>query len=91
MNYHNPFIVARFDDPAVARFIVDVIVRFNDGLEAIHQAAGSPVADVETAFSLTDFTPQPDGLPLKVERACQWTSMGAVGDSTPSRTSRARA
>jgi lysophospholipase L1-like esterase len=80
MNYYSPFIAAWFDDPDLAHAIVDVTVQFNDGLEAIYQAAGSPVADVETAFSMADFTIQPDGLPLNVARVCQWTWMCAVGD-----------
>jgi lysophospholipase L1-like esterase len=73
MNYYSPFIVAWIDDPALAQAIVDLTGRFNNGLEAIYQAAGSPVADFETAFSMTDFTIQPDGLPLNVEHVCQWT------------------
>jgi hypothetical protein len=39
---------------------VDVGVQFNNGLEAIYTTAGSPVANVETAFSMSDFTIQPD-------------------------------
>jgi hypothetical protein len=43
--------------------------------------------DVETAFSLTDFTPQPDGLPLNLEHVCQWTCMcPPVGDVHPNET-----
>jgi lysophospholipase L1-like esterase len=85
MNYYSPFIVAWFHDPALAQAIVDGTVRFNNGLEAIYQAAGSPVADIETAFSMTDFTIQPDGLPLNVERVCEWTWMCAVGDVHPNK------
>jgi lysophospholipase L1-like esterase len=83
MNYYSPYLVAWFDDPAFAHTLVDLTVQFNNGLEAIYQAAGSPVADVETAFSLTDFTIQPDGLPLNVERVCQWTLMCTAGDVHP--------
>jgi hypothetical protein len=54
MNYYSPFVVAWFDDPALGHALVDATVQFNDGLEAIYTAAGSPVADVETAFSTTD-------------------------------------
>jgi hypothetical protein len=61
-------------------------VEFNNSLEAIYTAAGSPVADVETAFSLTDFTPQPDALPLNVQRVCAWTWMcPPVGDVHPNK------
>jgi hypothetical protein len=73
MNYYNPAVVAWFQDPALAQLIVNLTVRFNDVLEGSYQAVGLPVADVETAFSTTDFTIQPDGLPLNVERVCQWT------------------
>jgi lysophospholipase L1-like esterase len=73
MNYYSPAVVAWFRHPALAQVIVDLTVRFNDVLEGSYQAVGSPVADVETAFSTTDFTIQPDGLPLNVERVCQWT------------------
>jgi hypothetical protein len=83
MKYHSPYLVAWFDDPALAHTLVDLTVQFNNGLEAIYTAAGSPVADVETAFSLTDFTIQPDGLPLNVQRVCQWTLMCTVGDVHP--------
>jgi lysophospholipase L1-like esterase len=38
------------------------------------------VADVEAAFSLTDLTIQPSGLPLNVQRACEWTRMCSVSD-----------
>jgi lysophospholipase L1-like esterase len=73
MNYYNPSVVVWFQDPALAQFIVNLTVQFNDALEGSYQAAGSPVADVEAAFSMTDFTIEPDGLPLNVERVCQWT------------------
>jgi len=83
MNYYQPFVVAWFDDPALAHDIVDATVQFNDVLEASYTAAGSHVADVETAFSVTDFTIQPDGLPLNLQRVCQWTLMCTVGDPHP--------
>ena len=44
------------------------------------QAFGVEVADVESAFSLTELTIQPSGLPLNVQRVCAWTWMCAVGD-----------
>ena len=83
MNYYSPFVVAWFDDPALALAIVDATVQFNNALEAIYQSAGSPVADVETAFSMTDVTIQPDGLPLNVQRVCQWTDACTVGGTHP--------
>jgi hypothetical protein len=48
------------------------IVGFNDLLERMYTAAGDPVADVESAFSVTDFAPV-DGTPLDVVRECEWT------------------
>ncbi|HEX5148597.1 MAG TPA: SGNH/GDSL hydrolase family protein [Candidatus Limnocylindrales bacterium] len=54
------------------------IVPLNQLLTGIYGAAGMPVADVEGAFSTTDFTTMvpmpPVGLvPLNVARICQWT------------------
>ena len=83
INYYNPFVVVWFDDTALAHALVDVGVQSNNDLEAIYTAAGLAVADVEAAFSTTDFTIQPDGLPLNVQRLCQWTLMCAFGDPHP--------
>ena len=41
-------------------------------LESAYAAAGDPIADVESAFSVTDLT-LVDGTPLSVLRECQWT------------------
>jgi lysophospholipase L1-like esterase len=54
------------------------IVPLNQLLTGIYGAAGMPVADVESAFSTTDFTntfPMPPfgEVPLNVVRICQWT------------------
>src|SRR5262249_24107087 len=75
MSYYNPFLVQWFSDPTSLQPSIDGIVGFNDLLESIYAAAGDPVADVEGAFSTPDTTLQPDGLPLDVERICQWTWM----------------
>ena len=85
MNYYSPFVVAWFDDPVLAHAIVDATVQFNNVLEEIYQSAGTPVADVETAFAMTEFIPQPDGLPLNVEHVCQWTWMCAIGNTHPNK------
>ena len=54
--------------------IVNLTVLANDVLEFSYLLAGSPVADVETAFSTTDFSPTPPfGVPLNIARICQWT------------------
>jgi lysophospholipase L1-like esterase len=56
-----------------------MFLRFNDTLERIYKAARSPVADVEGAFSTTNFkmvqTPDFGSIPLNVARICQWTWM----------------
>jgi lysophospholipase L1-like esterase len=75
MNYFSPAVVTWFEDPALAQLIVNLTVQLNDVLEASYLLAGSPVADVETAFSTTDFSPTPGGVPLNVARVCQWTWM----------------
>jgi hypothetical protein len=48
--------------------------------DSLYAAAGDPDADILDAFSTTDLTIQPDGLPLNVERVCQWTWMCALGN-----------
>ncbi len=48
------------------------VVPLNDTFDATYAAAGDPVADVMSAFAVTDFTPV-DGTPLDVLRECQWT------------------
>jgi lysophospholipase L1-like esterase len=89
MTYYNPFLAqvwfTTFDLGALEA-AADGLVGFNDTLRSAYQAAGDPVADVEGAFSSTDTTPQPDGLPLDVERICQWTWACAAGDIHPNAT-----
>jgi lysophospholipase L1-like esterase len=75
MNYFSPAIVAWFENPALAQVIVNLTVQLNNALEASYFLAGSPLADVESAFSTTDFSPTPSGVPLNVARVCQWTWM----------------
>jgi hypothetical protein len=57
-------------------------VQFNDVLQSVYGAAGIPVADVETAFSTTDWT-FVNGVPLNVERICEWTWMCSIFDLHP--------
>jgi lysophospholipase L1-like esterase len=73
MNYYDPFLPGAFAQglPEL-QAEVQSIVAFNDLLEAVYGGAGVPVADVESAFSVTDLTPV-DGTPLNVLRECQWT------------------
>jgi lysophospholipase L1-like esterase len=76
MNYYDPFLALVWQashDPAALQAEVDQWVSFNDLLEGFYQSAGDPVADVETAFQVTDTTPLADGTPRNVQRACQWT------------------
>ena len=55
------------------------------------EAAGSPVADVEGAFAVTNFSDMVElkgfGLvPLNVARACEWTLIcGKTGDLHPNK------
>jgi lysophospholipase L1-like esterase len=86
MNYYDPFVApVWFGTQSLAALESEVasIVAFNDFLEGIYGAFGIEVADVESAFSLTDVTIQPSGLPLNVQRACEWTWMCSVSDIHP--------
>ena len=83
MNYYDPFVApVWFGTQSLAAVASELasIVAFNDVLEGIYGLLGVEVADVESAFSLTDLTIQPSGLPLNVQRACEWTWMCSVGD-----------
>jgi lysophospholipase L1-like esterase len=83
MNYYDPFVVpVWFGTQSLAALQSEVasIVAFNDFLETIYAMFGVEVADVEAAFSLTDLTIQPSGLPSNVQRTCEWTWMCTVSD-----------
>jgi lysophospholipase L1-like esterase len=56
MNFYQPAVRQWFFDPALGPQQAQNAVAFSNMIEAIYAAAGSPVADVETAFSVTDFT-----------------------------------
>jgi lysophospholipase L1-like esterase len=89
MNYYDAFLplvwFGSFDlDALVAE--ANSLDPINDVLEDDYAAARDPVADVETAFSSFDTTLQPDGVPLDVERICQWTWMCVAGDLHPNAT-----
>ena len=56
----------------------DAVVPLNAHFCGIYRAAGLPVADVEGAFSTTDFETQVElagigQVPINVARACEWT------------------
>jgi lysophospholipase L1-like esterase len=74
MNYYDPFLVFWFSDPTAAQTTEQMVVQLNAVLGSIYGAAGIPVADVQTAFSTTDWT-LVNGIPLNVERICEWTWM----------------
>jgi len=83
MNYYDPFVApVWFGTQSLAALQSEVAstVAFNDFLESIYAMFGVDVADVEAAFSLTDLTIQLSGLPLNVQRACEWTWMCSVSD-----------
>lgn len=83
MNYYDPYLAFWLQGEggrAAATDSRQAFFKFNDTLETIYKAAGSPVADVEGAFSTTDFatkvvSPDFGTVPLNVARICQWTWM----------------
>jgi lysophospholipase L1-like esterase len=74
MTYYDPFLVFWFSDPTAAQTTEQMVVQLNNVLRSVYGAAGDPVADVETAFSTTDWT-RVNGIPRNVERICEWTWM----------------
>jgi lysophospholipase L1-like esterase len=74
MNYYDPFAPRAWSRGGLVGVQAQVatVVAVNDLFESLYAAAGDPVADVESAFSVTDFTPV-DGTPLDVVRECEWT------------------
>ena len=79
---YDPFLASWLTGPAGEAFaqlsVWAAIVPFNQLLTGIYGAAGMPVADVQGAFSTTDFTtmvplPPFGKVPLSVVRLCQWT------------------
>jgi lysophospholipase L1-like esterase len=77
-NSYTPFVVDWFDDPAAGQFAAAQVVLFNNFLESLYAGAGVPVADVESAFAVTDFTTPAElkgvgPVPLSVYNACTLT------------------
>jgi lysophospholipase L1-like esterase len=58
----------------------------NGALESIYGSFGDSVAAVDRAFSNNDTTIQPSGLPLDVQRICEWTWTCVARDIHPNRT-----
>jgi lysophospholipase L1-like esterase len=83
MNFYDPFLAAWLQGPAgqaLARLSVQLVTQYNDLLEGAYQGAGVPVADVQGAFSTTNFDDLVDlppfgQVPVNVARICQWTWM----------------
>jgi lysophospholipase L1-like esterase len=81
MNSYDAFLAAYLTPggQALAKESVDVNVSFNSLLDASFGAYGIPVADVQAAFSTTDFADTATFLgvsvPLNVARICSWTWM----------------
>jgi hypothetical protein len=75
MNYNAPFLATAWrktHDLGALRTAIAGAVAFNDFLEDLHQRAGVEVADVESAFHVTDTTPV-HGMPRDVVVECRWT------------------
>jgi lysophospholipase L1-like esterase len=89
MDYYDPGLPSAWfgslDVQAVAAEASN-LAAFDDVLKRDYAAAGDPVADVETTFSSLDTSVQPDGLPLDVERVCEWTWICSAGDLHPNET-----
>ena len=91
MNLYDPFLADYLTGPAgqaVAAQSVKLDVAFNSLLGAGFVAFGIPVADVQTAFSTTDFAdtatlPGVGTVPLNVARICEWTWMCAPSPVGP--------
>jgi lysophospholipase L1-like esterase len=91
MTYYDPYLAAWLQGSggqALARQSEQLGERFNALLKGTYQAAGSPVADVQGAFSTTDFAtlvtlPGVGPVPLNVARVCQWTWMCAPSPAGP--------
>jgi lysophospholipase L1-like esterase len=78
MNFYGPDVVQWFDDPAAGQAGAARAVAFNNFLESLYAGAGVPVADVESAFAVTDFATQAElkgfgPVPLSVYNACTLT------------------
>ena len=81
MNYYGVFLPQAWVEGGLPGLQAEIanLVAFNDALESVYAAAGDPVADVESAFQVTDTT-LVNGTPLDVLRECAWTWICAAGD-----------
>ena len=83
MNYFAPGIAQWLDDPVAGEAAAADIVRFNGFLGSLYGGRGVPVADVGSAFAVTDFTTLVDlkgvgPVPLSVYNVCSlsWACAG---------------
>jgi lysophospholipase L1-like esterase len=91
MNFYDPFLADYLTGAAgqaLAEQSVTLDAAFNSLLGASFAAFGVPVADVQSAFSTTDFTdtatlPGAGTVPLNVARICEWTWMCAPSPFGP--------
>jgi lysophospholipase L1-like esterase len=91
MNLYDPFLADYLTGTAgqaVAQDSVSLDVSFNSLLDATFSDFGLRVADVQNAFSTTDFTdtaqlPGVGTVPLNVARICEWTWMCASSPLGP--------
>jgi lysophospholipase L1-like esterase len=81
MNYYDPFLAAwtiGTSGQALAEESLAAATDFNTLLESVYQSFGVPVADVATAFRISNFTVVPDiNLPVNVLLTITWTWMAA--------------
>ncbi len=88
MTYYDPFLAqvwfTSFDLVALQAEANSHV--FNGALESIYGSFGDPVAEVDEAFSNNDTTIQASGLPLDVQRICEWTWTCVAGDIHPNTT-----
>jgi lysophospholipase L1-like esterase len=78
MNYYAPDIAQWLDDPVAGQAAAADIVAFNGFLGSLYGGRGVPVADVGSAFAVTDFTTLVDlqgvgPVPLSVYNVCSLT------------------
>lgn len=91
MSLYDPFLAEYLTGPAgqqVATESVSLTQSFNQLLGQSYQAFGAATADVQDAFSTTDFSttvplPGAGTVPLNVARICEWTWMCAPAPVGP--------
>jgi lysophospholipase L1-like esterase len=78
MNYYDPFLAGWQLDHTFAQGTLAATLGFNTLLGIAYQSAGVPVADVASAFHITNFNPVPVvDLPLNVFLELSWTWISA--------------